>query len=153
MGWFDRFTSRKGKAVTAKPKGKAAQADEVKQQAFASVPASEKPAAKKAEGKTAAPAKAKEATGEAFRLLLRPIVTEKSAQAKGQYTFEVARTASKTDVRDAIVHTYGIKPTSVNILNQTGKFVRYGRSMGRTIKRRKAMVTLPAGKTIDVFSA
>ena len=167
MGMFDRFKSSKGKAETkaprsatsSRPGGKASPkktADDAKKKAFASVPGGptpETPKAKQVEKKAASAPVAKDATGEAYRVLLRPVVTEKSSRTTGQYTFEVPITATKIDVRNAIFHTFGVTPVAVNVIRQKGKVVRYGRFYGKTKNRKKAIVTLPAGKTIDVFSA
>lgn len=153
MGIFDRWTSKKGKADKAGP-SKTDRQEEAKRQAFASVPsgqpAPEKPP--KAEGKnevTSAPA-ADKSTDRAYRTLLHPIVTEKTGRQPGQYTFAVNPRATKLDVRNAVHQVYGIRPVAVNILNRMGQAVRYGRFTGQTVKRRKAIVTLPDGKTIDV---
>ena len=160
MGFFDRFRSNKGKATSTGPKAKVKTADETKKQLFANVSSGQKPpeeAKKPAAGKEGKETKTapqiKESTGQAYRLLLRPVVTEKSSSVKGQYTFEVPVDASKTDVRHAVYHAYGVQPAAIAISRRDGKYVRYGRAEGRTIKRKKAIVTLPAGKSIEVFSA
>ncbi len=89
----------------------------------------------------------------AWRILLRPLVSEKAAQAgtHNQYVFVVANTATKVDVRRAIFDAYGIRPTRVNIVRVRGKQVRYGRSQGTTKAWKKAMVTLPKDKKIQVY--
>lgn len=89
----------------------------------------------------------------AWRILLRPLVSEKAAQAgvHHQYVFVVANTATKIDVRRAILDTYGIRPTRVNIVRVRGKQVRYGRSQGTTKAWKKAIVTLPKDKKIQVY--
>ncbi|MEK7537672.1 MAG: 50S ribosomal protein L23, partial [Patescibacteria group bacterium] len=91
----------------------------------------------------------------AHRVLQRPLVTEKSTRggSGSQYTFEVALAATKADVRQSVRHLYGIAPVAVNIMVLRGKVVRFGRTYGRTADRKKAIVTLPPGKTIDVVSA
>ncbi len=163
MSIFDRFTSQKGKQTAAKPKTGKISADEAQQKTFAEVPSGKEKEAPVAE-KKAAPAKgkkeagkamvAKESTDRADRILVRPVVTEKSTmgQALGQYTFMVSDRANKVDVRQAVFHVYGVMPVSVNITSLPGKWVRYGRSTGRTVARKKAVVTLPAGKKIDISS-
>lgn len=164
MGFFDRFTSKKGKDQTAGPKRgvvKASKDEDVAKKAFAAVPSGKEEAPKeKDKGKTektgTIPAKSSSSTGHlAHAILVRPIVTEKSTRggAQSQYTFEVNTSASKADVRRAVHHLYGVTPVSVNILTMLGKEVRFGRTYGRTMKRKKAIVTLPKGKTIDVVSA
>lgn len=155
MGIFDRFASRKGKEETAKPKTGKLNADEAKNKAFAAVPASEEKTTKKTDSKKSeAPVKslAKESTDRADRILLQPVVTEKSTrgQQSSQYTFLIQANATKVDVRQAVQHVYGVRPTGVNIVSLPGKWVRYGRSVGRTVDRKKAIVSLPTGKTIDI---
>ena len=46
---------------------------------------------------------------------------------------------------------YGIKPIKINILKITGKKVRFGRSFGKRKDWKKAVVTLPAGQTIQLY--
>lgn len=163
MSFFDRFTSKKGKDAKGAPKP----TDDADKKAFAAVPSGkEKPVRateadaatleKKGEKKTEATAtKVVVTTGTGNRIIVRPLVTEKSNRLGGlrQYIFEVQMQATKVDVRNAVHELYGIRPTSVQISNVRGNVVRYGRTWGKTIKRRKAMVTLPEGKSIDVFSA
>lgn len=174
MGLFDRFTSKKGKDQTAGPKRgvvKEPKGKDAEKKAFAAVPSGKEEAKTnaasgkagsgsagkgKSEKSGTAPAKVSSSTGHlAHAILVRPIVTEKSTRggAQSQYTFEVKTTASKADVRRAVHHLYGVTPVAVNMLTMLGKEVRFGRTYGRTMKRKKAIVTLPAGKTIDVVSA
>jgi len=86
-------------------------------------------------------------------IVLRPLVTEKAAVIAhtGQYSFIVALNANRVAVRAAIRAMYGIMPTSVNIQRVRGKFVRFGRTTGQRSDYKKAIVTLPKGKTIDVY--
>lgn len=86
-------------------------------------------------------------------VLIRPHASEK-AVASGtlnQYIFEVALRASKPEVALAIKDLYGIAPIAVNIVKIDGKQVRFGKSLGKTKEWKKAIVALPAGKTIDVY--
>lgn len=85
-------------------------------------------------------------------VLIRPLITEKSAflGPNRQYVFAVKRSANKIQVAKAIMSRYQIKPESVNIIRNSGKKVRYGRSLGRTKDWKKAIVTLPEGASIEV---
>jgi large subunit ribosomal protein L23 len=93
-------------------------------------------------------------------VLIRPILTEKSVAKAGQrkYTFEVARSATKIDIRQAIEKVFsGTKVAAVNTITVAGKRRRMGgygrrrgRSEGRTVTWKKAIVTLRAG-TIPAF--
>ncbi len=88
----------------------------------------------------------------ADKVLVRPLVTEKAAIAasKNQYGFIVAKGANKTNIKKAVESVYGVKPVAINVSNVSGKNVRFGRSLGRRSDYKKAMVTLPQGKTINI---
>lgn len=92
---------------------------------------------------------------EIFNVLLRPIVTERTSllNALNQYVFEVAESANKITVAKAVLSRYGIKPVKVNICNYPGHSIRYGRNSGRTKSWKKAIITLPEGKSINVYEA
>lgn len=89
----------------------------------------------------------------ATHLIVRPIVSEKSARlaTEGTYVFEVATSANRVEVGQAIFQMYGVRPTKVNILVQRGNQVRSGRRLGVQKRRKRALVTLPKGKKIDVY--
>lgn len=84
------------------------------------------------------------------KIILRPVVTEKSAGMEGQnkYSFYVDIRASKFQIKRAIQEVYGVAPIAVNVINVDGKKVRFGRTLGRRSAFKKAVVTLPQGKTI-----
>ena len=81
---------------------------------------------------------------DARNIILRPVITEKSADLMDnkKYTFDVALTATKLQVRDAIEEIFDVKVKSVNIMNVRGKEKRVGRYTGKTARRRKAIVAL-----------
>ena len=88
------------------------------------------------------------------RTIVRPIITEKSSAAyqdRGEYTFEVHRDATKPQIRQAIEQLFGVKVTGVWTSNQRGKEKRVGKTVGRRPNWKKAIVTLRAGDSIDVF--
>lgn len=91
---------------------------------------------------------------QSFKVLVKPLVTEKSAFAEGagKYSFIVSDGANKNQVKAAVAEIYGVKPVKVNISNIDGRRVRFGRAMGRRADYKKAIVTLPVGKTIDVHT-
>src|SRR5204863_8745509 len=108
---------------------------------------------KKSENKTVVAKTSKYSS--AFKTLVKPLVTEKSAVAESKnnkYSFVVARSASKDQIKKAIEEVYGVKPTGVNVANIEGRRVRFGRNMGKRNDYKKAIVTLPAGKTIDIHT-
>lgn len=86
-------------------------------------------------------------------IIFRPIITERTSalNALNQYVFEVAESANKIMVAEAVFSRYGVKPAGVNICNYPGRNLRYGKNMGRTKSWKKAIVTLPEGKSINVY--
>ena len=95
----------------------------------------------------------KDDTKDAYRVLIKPMVTEKGTYLASQnkYLFEVARSANKISIKKAIKALYGVTPQSINVVSLTGKKVRYGKSKGRTKDRKKAIVTLAKGQSIEVY--
>jgi large subunit ribosomal protein L23 len=89
----------------------------------------------------------------AYRILVKPLVTEKATHQKveNKYVFMVATTANKVEIASSIEEVYGIKPIKINIINMDGKVVRRGHITGRRKDWKKAIVTLPKGKTIEVY--
>jgi len=88
-------------------------------------------------------------------VLIRPLITEKGTRLieQGQYTFEVHREANKIQIREAIEKTFNVKVKAVNTLNMPRKERRRGRVIGSVPGWKKAIVTLHAGETIDIFEA
>ncbi|MFI5143249.1 MAG: 50S ribosomal protein L23 [Thermoanaerobaculales bacterium] len=90
------------------------------------------------------------------QIVLRPIVTEKTADAKeatNTVCFQVARGANKIEVRRAVETLFGVKVVEVRVMNVPGKVRRYGRYSGKRPDWRKAYVRLAAGeKTIEFFN-
>lgn len=92
-------------------------------------------------------------TKNAYRILVKPLITEKGTHLVGQnkYLFEVAGRANKIEIKKAIKAVYGVSPIDVNIINVSGKKVSYRRISGRTSDRKKAIVTLPKGQSIEIY--
>ncbi|MFH0818913.1 MAG: 50S ribosomal protein L23 [Patescibacteria group bacterium] len=104
---------------------------------------------KKAEKKEVLKA-SKKNTKLAYKVLLKPIITEKATQT-GSYIFMIDSKSNKQEVKKAIKTVYGVTPFRVNILNVKSKKVRWGRTSGSTKKWKKAIVYLKKGETIQVF--
>jgi Ribosomal protein L23 len=89
-----------------------------------------------------------------YDIILRPVLTEKSYEAMNdkKYTFEVAVTAGKTEIKHAVEQIFDVKVESVNTMRVMGKIKRQGRTQGRRPERKKAIVKLTeASKTIEFF--
>ena len=86
-------------------------------------------------------------------VIKRPIITEASMLATDEkkYTFEVDVRANKIQVRQAVEEIFGVKVEKVNIMNVKPKAKRMGRYEGKTNKRRKAIVKLAEGNSINYF--
>ena len=88
-----------------------------------------------------------------YEVLRRPIITEKSTMlaSKGKYVFEVATAANKPQIREAVERAFDVSVTSVNVMHVRGKTKRMGRGTGTTRSWKKAVVTLAAGDSIELF--
>ena len=87
-------------------------------------------------------------------VLKKPVLTEKSLllqQNENKYTFDVDLTANKTEVKVAVEKMFDVKVESVNIMNVKPKTKRMGRYVGKTKRRRKAIVKLKEGYPINLF--
>lgn len=96
---------------------------------------------------------AKKISGQAYRVLIKPMVTEKATTlgSSNQYVFMVGIDTNKIEVSKAIQEVYGVKPISVNIIKVKGKKVNRGRITGKRKDFKKAVITLKKGDTISVY--
>ena len=71
-----------------------------------------------------------------YDIIIRPIITERSMAATGEkkYVFEVAPTAGKIEIKNAVEEIFGVKVAKVNTINYDGKAKRLG--AGRPGKRK-----------------
>ncbi len=85
-------------------------------------------------------------------IIIAPVITEKSAiQAEGNvYTFKVASSANKIEIKKAIEEAYGVKVVNVNTLITKAKKRRVGRYTGKTKTYKKAFITLADGEKIEL---
>ena len=85
-------------------------------------------------------------------VLISPHVTEKTSlamQNHNQYTFRVRREATKTDIKQAVELMFDVKVSGVQVVNESGKTRRFGKTLGRTQDWKKAYVSLAQGQAID----
>ena len=84
----------------------------------------------------------------------KPIITEKSMKLveQGKYTFEVAKDATKVDVKKAIEEIFNVHVTHVNMVNCLPKKKRVGRYTGYLPAVQKAVVTLAKGDKIEIYA-
>lgn len=86
------------------------------------------------------------------KILVRPLVTEKSArlQEDGTYTFEVPLTASKGIVKQAVERLFKVDVVRVNTSRVKGKRKRFGMRMTQRKDWKKAIVILKSGQRIPI---
>jgi large subunit ribosomal protein L23 len=80
-----------------------------------------------------------------YQIIRRPIITEKGLGVKElQHTvvFEVAASASKTEIKEAVQQIFKVKVDDVRTANFHGKMRRRGQSVGYRRDWKKAYVRL-----------
>jgi large subunit ribosomal protein L23 len=93
-------------------------------------------------------------TAKLYEVIRAPRVSEKTArlqEVSNQYAFEVAKDATKSDIKVAIEQIFGVNVKAVNVVNVKGKSKAFKFRQGRRGDWRKAYVTLADGQSIDVM--
>lgn len=101
------------------------------------------------------------------QIIKRPLLTEKSTRLREtggsdethgeddvfarKVVFEVAKTANKIEIRNAVQKLFNVTVTDVQTIITRGKAKRVGRFLGRRSGMKKAIVTLKAGDNITFF--
>ncbi|MER9849165.1 50S ribosomal protein L23 [Mesorhizobium sp. M0106] len=87
-----------------------------------------------------------------YDVIVSPAITEKSTMAsdQNQVVFNVAKKASKPEIKAAVEALFGVKVMAVNTLVRKGKIKRFRGTIGRQSDVKKAVVTLAEGQSIDV---
>ncbi|MDX2236630.1 MAG: 50S ribosomal protein L23 [Hyphomonadaceae bacterium] len=87
-----------------------------------------------------------------FDTIIAPVITEKTTllSEKNKVVFRVPLTATKDDVKAAVEALFKVKVTSVNTIRVKGKTKRFRGVEGKRADRKKAIVTLADGDSIDV---
>lgn len=87
-------------------------------------------------------------------IIRKPLITEKANDLKDQaqvVAFEVARSANKIEIKQAVEKAFDVKVKSVNTMQFRGKVKRVGYSLGQRSNWKKAYVTLEEGQNIDLY--
>ena len=87
-----------------------------------------------------------------YDVIVSPAITEKSTMAseQNQVVFNVAKKATKPEIKAAIEALFSVKVMAVNTLIRKGKVKRFRGTIGRQSDVKKAVVTLAEGQSIDV---
>jgi large subunit ribosomal protein L23 len=91
----------------------------------------------------------------AYQILHKPIITEKGLgikETQATLVFEVAPTATKTEIREAVQMIFKVKVASVRTANFPGKERRRGRFAGHRPDWKKAYVRLKSGEKMPEYA-
>jgi len=90
-----------------------------------------------------------------YDIVVKPVITEKSTLVSeyNQVVFQVARDATKPQIKAAIEALYGVKVLAVNTMVAKGKTKRWRGQEYRRSDVKKAVVTVADGDRIDVTTS
>jgi len=89
-----------------------------------------------------------------YDIIRRPINTEKTTlqrELHNQVSFEVARDASRVDIKNAVEKIFNTRVQTVKTMQVKGKTKQRGRIVGKRRSWKKAIVKLMPGQRIDFF--
>ncbi|MEO6405342.1 MAG: 50S ribosomal protein L23 [Ferruginibacter sp.] len=91
-------------------------------------------------------------------VLIKPVLSEKAnklSEKMNRYTFVVDRKANKLEIKKAVEEFYGVQVENVNTLvipsKKKAKYTKAGFIVGRKPAKKKALVTVAEGETIDLY--
>ena len=86
-------------------------------------------------------------------IILAPVISEKAYGLieDNAYTFLVAPSSNKTEIKIAIEAIFDVKVTAVNTINRQGKRRRTRYGFGKKADTKRAIITLAEGQSIDIF--
>ncbi len=93
-------------------------------------------------------------------VLVKPVLSEKAnalSEKSNRYTFIVDRKANKLEIKKAIESFYGVTVEEVNTMvvpsKLKAKYTKAGFIVGRKPAKKKAIVSIAEGETIDIYEA
>ena len=142
MGFLSKILSAKGGSASG---GKRKENQAVKK-------SEEREAALKVPVRAEPQFKTENKSGRIYGVIRAPLITEKTASLgkNRAYTFVVAPSANKIDIKRAVESRFSVKVEKVNILNMPDKERRRGRQIGWKAGFKKAAVKLKEGQTIEI---
>ena len=87
-----------------------------------------------------------------YQIIRRPHISEKTAgiaDSGRQITFEVLKTATKPEIKQAVEQLFKVEVEEVKTVLMKGKTKRFGRTLGQRSDWKKAYVKLKPGHDID----
>ena len=91
-----------------------------------------------------------------LKAVVRPHISDKTyglSDSNSTVVFQVARDATKLEIKDSVEQLFEVKVESVNVLNVKGKARKFGRTQGKTKAWKKAYVKLAEGHDINFVGA
>jgi len=92
-------------------------------------------------------------------VLIKPVLSEKAnkqSEKMNRYTFVVDKKANKLEIKKAVEQFYGVQVENVNTAvtpsKLKAKYTKAGFIVGRKPSKKKAVVTVAEGETIDIYS-
>lgn len=92
-------------------------------------------------------------------VLIQPIITEKMTEDSerfNRYGFYVDPKANKLEIKAAVEAMYGVSVTKVRTMNygpkRKSRYTRSGVQQGKTKARKKAIIDVAEGDSIDFYS-
>ena len=92
-------------------------------------------------------------------ILIKPVITEKptmDSEVNNRYTFEVAKTSNKVEIKKAVEAVYGVSVEKVRTINvrpnRKSRYTKSGVITGKTNAIKKAIVQVAEGDTIDFYN-
>lgn len=93
-------------------------------------------------------------------VLKKPILSEKAnkqSEKMNRYAFVVDKKANKLEIKKAVESFYGVKVDNVNTIvvpsKVKAKYTKAGFIVGRKPSKKKAIVTVAEGETIDLYGS
>ncbi len=91
-------------------------------------------------------------------VLIKPILSEKAnkqSEKMNRFSFIVDKKANKLEIKKAIESFYGVQVEGVNTIvvpsKAKSKYTKAGYIVGRKPSKKKAIVTVAKGETIDLY--
>jgi len=93
-------------------------------------------------------------------VLIKPILSEKAnkqSEKMNRYSFVVDKKANKLEIKKAVESFYGVQVENVNTIvvpsKAKAKYTKAGFIVGRKPSKKKAIVTVAEGETIDLYGS
>jgi large subunit ribosomal protein L23 len=91
-------------------------------------------------------------------ILIKPVLSEKAnkqSEKMNRYSFIVDKKANKLEIKKAVESFYGVQVDEVNTIivpsKAKAKYTKAGFIVGRKPSKKKAIVTVAKGETIDLY--